>query len=263
MTKYQIFYDDFPGSTGYLEINGVAQPPGNTVEISQGQLAQTSFVTGISNGDTLRIRAFDGTAWSAWSPFFMVTPLANHPPVVATGNVTASHNQTLALSSLFTVSDADGDAITGYQLFWAAPPTANSGYFVINGVKQVSGPNLDITAAQLSQTSFVTGSVTDSLQIRASDGASWSGYAAFTVTVPPNTPPTIRSSNWPTLRGSILPLSSMLSLFNVRDADGDAITRYQVWDSTRDPNSGYWTIGGVAQPAGTVIDPIFGNGFDP
>jgi len=253
MTKYQIFYDDFPGSTGFLEINGVAQPPGNTVEITQAQLAQTSFVTGTTSGDTIRIRAFDGTLWSDWSPFFNITPLPNRPPVVTTANLTEARNQTLALSSLFTVTDADSDTMTRYQL-WDSTGDANSGYFVVNGVAQPAHTIITISAAQLAQTDFVTGKIGDSLQIRAYDGQAWSAsdnaaWAPFNITVP-DAAPVVTTSNVAEGHFQTLALSS---LFSVSDADGDAITQYQLWDSTSAPNSGFFSVNGIAEPAHTVI----------
>ena len=44
------------------------------------------------------------------------------------------------------------------------------------------------------------------------------------------------------------------SLFSVSDADNDTITAYQFWDSTADPASGHWVVGGAAQTAGHAID---------
>jgi len=44
------------------------------------------------------------------------------------------------------------------------------------------------------------------------------------------------------------------SLFSVTDADGDFIAKYQVFDSTSDPSSGYWAINGVAQGSNVAID---------
>jgi len=249
MTKYEVRYDDFPHSTGYVAINGVAQPVSQTIQITAAQLAQTSYVTGISAGDGLRVRAFDGTAWSNWA-LFMVTPTPNHAPMVTMADVTKGHNQTLALSSLFTASDPDGDTITNYQI---ADNTTdpNSGYFVINGVTQSAGPTINITAAQLPQTSFVTGTVSDSLMIQALDGAGTSsGFALMTVIVS-NAAPVVTTANVTRQHFQTLALSS---LFSVSDADGDTITRYQLWDGTRDPNSGYFLVNNQVQAAGTVID---------
>jgi cytochrome oxidase Cu insertion factor (SCO1/SenC/PrrC family) len=249
MTKYEVRYDDFPHSTGYVAINGVAQPVSQTIQITAAQLAQTSYVTGISAGDALRVRAFDGTAWSNWAPFF-VAPTPNHAPVVTMADVTKGHNQTLALSSLFTASDPDGDTITNYQI---ADNTTdpNSGYFVINGVTQSAGPTINITAAQLPQTSFVTGTVSDSLMIQALDGGGTSsGFALMTVIVS-NAAPVVTTANVTRQHFQTLALSS---LFSVSDADGDTITRYQLWDGTRDPSSGHFVVNGADKSAGTIID---------
>ncbi len=96
-----------------------------------------------------------------------------HPPVVTTTDVTDRHSQSVALSSMFSVSDADGDTMTKYEL-WDSTSDPNSGYFVVNGVAEPAHTIIDITAAQLAQTSFLTGTVGDALQIRAFDGYGWS-----------------------------------------------------------------------------------------
>jgi len=60
-----------------------------------------------------------------------------------------------------------------YQL-WDSTADPSSGHFVVNGVAQAAGTVIGVTAAQFSQTTFVTGTVGDSLQIRAFDGRAWS-----------------------------------------------------------------------------------------
>ena len=45
----------------------------------------------------------------------------NNPPVVTGSNITATHGQSFAASSLFNATDADGDAITNYA-FWDTEP---------------------------------------------------------------------------------------------------------------------------------------------
>jgi len=49
--------------------------------------------------------------------------------------------------------------------------------------------------------------------------------------------------------------TQLSSLVSVSDADNDTITKYQLWDGSRDPNSGHWVVNGVAQAAGTVTLP--------
>src|SRR5262249_10535503 len=162
-----------------------------------------------------------------------------------TSDQSAQFNQSLALSGLINVTDADGDAITKYQL-WDSTRDPASGHWVVNGVAQAAGTVIDITAAQLAQTSFFTGTVADSLQVRAFDGQAWSApdtasWAPFAVNVPLNAPPVnhapvVSTSNRSVPHGQSVALST---LFSVSDVDGDAITKYQLWDSTRDPLSGH------------------------
>jgi len=257
ITKYQLWDSGRDPNSGHFVVNGVVQAAGTVIEVTAAQLGQTSFITG-SLGDSLQIRAFDGIDWSAadtaaWAPFTVSVPDAL--PVVTTGNVTRAHLQSFALSSLFSVNDADGDAITKYQL-WDSNRDPDSGYFTVNGAPQLASTIITITAAQLAQTAFVTGTVSDSLQIRAFDGIEWSAadnaaWAPFTVTVPANNAPVVTTGTVNAQHGRSLALSGLLS---VTDADGDSMTRYQLWDSTRDPNSGYFMVGSVAYAAGTVIE---------
>lgn len=252
---YQLWDSTRDAASGWFVVNGVAQPAGTVITVSASQLASTYFVVG-TVGDGLQIRASDGFTWSAgdndaWAPF---TITIDHRPVVTTANVTETVNTVVPLSSLFSVSDPDGDSITKYQL-WDATRDSPSGHFVINGAVQAAGQVIEITAAQLAQTSFVAGSVGDGLQIRAFDGKAWSAadnatWSPFNVTVPADHAPVLTTAN---VTKSHLQTIALSSLFSVTDADGDAMTQYQLWDSTRDPASGHFVINGVAQAAGTVI----------
>src|SRR6202043_1504498 len=100
---------------------------------------------------------------------------------------------------LFTASDADGDPITEYE-FWESAGAAGSGHFFLNGVQQSASTIIDVPASQLGQFSFVTGTVSNNLQVRAYDGVSWSAgdtapWAPFTVSVPAPLPPVVTTSN--------------------------------------------------------------------
>src|SRR5260370_42387750 len=87
-------------------------------------------------------------------------------------NVTATRGQSFPAASLFTVTDADGDAITKYQFADGAPDPA-SGHFVVNGTVEPANTVIDVSAAQLAQTSFQSGTVSDHLGVRAFDGFDW------------------------------------------------------------------------------------------
>jgi hypothetical protein len=176
IVAYEFWDSTRDPSSGHFVVNGVAQAAGTVIDVTAAELAQTSFVTGTMS-DSLQIRAFDGTSWSAadnfaWSPFNVNVP-ANHAPVLTTTDISASPGQVVAASNMFTATDVDHDPIVAYE-FWDSTRDPSSGHFVVNGVAQASGTVIEVTAAQLAQTSFDAGTVGDALQVRAFDGVAWS-----------------------------------------------------------------------------------------
>jgi hypothetical protein len=120
-------------------------------EVHVGRLQPSRKPSSAGSGaDTLWVGAYDGTLWGNWSNSFTVTGQADAAPTVTASNVTAAHGQSFAASSLFTASDADGDTISKYA-FWDTG--TGGGHFVLNGVAQGVGQEIDVTAAQLSQLS--------------------------------------------------------------------------------------------------------------
>lgn len=250
VTRYQ-FWDSIPDvASGHFVLNGSAQGANQAIEVAAGQLAQISFSTG-SITDDLWVRAFDGFAWSAWKQFH-VNPPANNAPLAVAPDFVAVHGQTsLAVAPLFTIADADGDAISRYQ-FWDSTPDPASGHFVLNGVAQGFNQAIDLAAGQLAQTSFAIGSTTDDLWVRGFDGFGWGAWEEFHVSPGPNQKPVTAALDMFPAHGQIN--LSAASLFTVADADADAITRYQFWDSSPDPASGHFVLNGVAQGVNQTID---------
>ena len=158
--------------------------------------------------------------------------------------------QNIAAASLFGVSDADGDAITNYQ-FWDSTTDASSGHFVVGGVAQGTNQNIDVTAAQLSSTTFQSGSGSDDLWVRAFDGAEWGVWKEFHVNAPVNRAPNVTAPDFTAISNQSAPASS---LFSVVDAEHDSIVTYQFWDSTGGAASGHFSINGVAQGINQSID---------
>jgi hypothetical protein len=211
------------------------------ITVSAAQLAQTTYQVG-GAADQLYVQASDGTLWSGWQGF-VVVPGPNRAPVVTAPNATLTHNQSVAASSLFTASDPDGDAIAGYQFYDAT----GNGHFVVNGVAQAAGVAITVTAAQLAQTSYQSGSGADQLYVQASDGTLWSGWQGFVATAPVDRAPVVTPSSQTLTYGQTVSASS---LFTVSDPDGDPITSYQFYDAT---GSGHFVVNGVAQAAGVAI----------
>jgi len=98
--------------------------------------------------------------------------------VVSASDQNVPNNASIAVNTLFAVSDADNDTITAYR-FWDSTTAAASGHFVVGGVAQGTNQNIDVSAAQLAQTAFQTGTVGDDLWVQATDGAAWSAWHEF------------------------------------------------------------------------------------
>jgi hypothetical protein len=193
------------------------------------------------------LRAFDGYAWSAWSPGFTVTAPPDAGPTVTAPNATLGRGASIAASSLFSATDADGDSMAQYQL-WDSNP--GGGRWLINGIGQLSNTAITITAGQLAQTSFQAGvNSTDDLYVRASDGYVFSPWVHFQVSAP-NHAAVVSVSNQTGAPGQGLAASS---LFSATDADGDSVQNVQYWDSNGDAASGYFVVNGVVQGANQAI----------
>src|SRR6185369_11624156 len=80
-------------------------------------------------------------------------------------------------SSLFTASDPNaGGGLVTYA-FW---DSNGNGHFVVNSAAKGAGVEIDVSAAQLAQTSYVAGGATDQLYVRVNNGFAWSGWQPFT-----------------------------------------------------------------------------------
>jgi hypothetical protein len=127
---------------------------------------------------------------------------------------------------------------------------------MLNGTVLPNGQITTLTAAQLSQLSFVAGSastpVSDTLEVAASDAAGFGAFATFTVTAGAHasTPaPTVTAAN--ALEAPSLTLAAS-GLFSATAFGGSTIASYEVEDTT--PNSGHWVFNGVIEPTNQLVD---------
>ncbi|MDA9436052.1 hypothetical protein XH88_30480 [Bradyrhizobium sp. CCBAU 51627] len=180
VTNYQLWDSTADPSSGHWVVGGTVQAANVAIGVTAAQLSTTTFQSG-SGSDDLWARAYDGIAWGAWKEFHVNAPL-DRAPVVTAADFHATPNQSVAASSLFSVSDADGDSISQYQ-FWDSTPAAASGHWSVSGAAQPTNTAINVSAAQLAATSFQSGTVSDDLWVRASDGAIWSNWQEFHVLV--------------------------------------------------------------------------------
>ena len=247
MAKYRFF--DSNAGNGRFTLNGNPQAELANVEINASDLANFRYLTSTTGtGDTLWVQAYDGFAWSAWKSFNVAAPV-NVAPTVNVQNLSPSKSTTfIAGASLFTVTDPDDAAATRYRFF---DGTVGNGRFSLNGSPQAEMANIDIAAGDLAGFRYLTSTTGtgDTLWVQAYDGFAWGAWKSFNVAAPANALPVVtvgnRSMNANTSVGAA-------TLFSVNDGDGDAITKYQFWDST--PGGGAFRINGAAQPVNANID---------
>jgi hypothetical protein len=164
-----------------------------------------------------------------------------------------------AASSLFSATDADGDALTYYLYDDSA--AANSGHFVVNGTVVPAGAGYAVTAAQLAQTTFVAGSggASDDLYVKAYDGYAYSNnglYSYFHVNVANSVIGSSNHAPMVTIPTTVISASAgqvfaASSLFSATDADSDALT-YYLYDDGAAANSGHFVVNGTVVPAGAA-----------
>src|SRR5207253_862856 len=136
------------------------------------------------------LQVMDAIGWDR-----MTTAKVDTPPVVTPTrtNIVATNGQSFTAATLFTASDADGDAITQYD-FWDTG--GGGGHFLVNGASQPTNQDVYVTAAQLGQTTYQSGSGTDTLWVRAYDGIKWGDWSSsFTVTASGETSASSTSSD--------------------------------------------------------------------
>ncbi|QOZ33208.1 hypothetical protein XH92_17280 [Bradyrhizobium sp. CCBAU 53421] len=244
-TLYDVW--DTGGGGAHFELDGVALPVNQENIITAAQLSQLTYQIG-SGADTLQVRANDGTVWGAWSSKGTMTGPTDSGPVETVANVTATHGQSFAGSSLFTYSDPFGSAATQYDVFDTG---SGGGHFALNGVALALNQDNIITAAQLSQLTYQSGSGADTLWVRANDGTVWGAWSnKITVTAPTDAGPVETVANLTVAHGQAL---SPSSLFTYSDPLGSAATQYDVWDTGA--GGGQFMLNGTALPTnqGNII----------
>jgi hypothetical protein len=172
---YELWQDG--GTGGHFAVNGAVQPMNQAIALDQAQLAQSTFQWTGGTPASLWVRASDGQAMTDWA-HFRVTDAGNHAPVLTAVDATLALNQSVAVGSLISASDADHDPL-GYEL-WQDGGTG--GHFTVNGAAQEKDHSIVLTQAELAAATFDwTGGAPGSLWARAYDGHAYSDWSHFAI----------------------------------------------------------------------------------
>ena len=109
--------------------------------------------------------------------------LQNLPSSVTGNSVTVGVGQSVSAGTAFSVSDPEGDAMVTYAFKdWGVGST--TAYVSVNGVRQPDGSWIEVSAADLAQTTIVGGSEpgSESIYVWAHDGTRWGSAGKLSVT---------------------------------------------------------------------------------
>ena len=138
----------------YMEVGNTSYAQGATVDVAAANLSNFWIHSATGNKtDALTVQVYDGYAWSAAQNISIVTHGPNHAPVVSATTTSFGLSQAVAASSIFSVADADGDAMTQYQI---TDTTVGGSTLLLNGVAQAANTPITVSAANLSQLQIET-----------------------------------------------------------------------------------------------------------
>jgi hypothetical protein len=184
----------------------VAQSGGREIDVTPTDVAGTVFDAGTLGGtDTLwaRLLQDDGTL-TGWQQFTVTAPKASLPTLSVSSDGSANRGQTLALSTLVTIADPGFVSYQKLEL-WDSNGTVGGGQFVVNGMAQTGGHEMDITPANVAGTVFDAGTLggTDTLWARLfQDDGTLTSWQQFSVTAPQATLPSLTVSTNPQVAGA-------------------------------------------------------------
>ena len=186
------------------------------------------------------MRASDGIQYGAWQSI-TATDNCTGRHTHQLPNITVSHNNPVAASTLFTANDQDGDGIAQYD-FWGSGSAG--GHWLLNGMVLPNGQDNFVAAAQLSLVTYQGGAGSETIWVRASDGIQYGAWQSITAT---DTAPVVTPINANITVSHNNPVSAS-TLFTANDQDGDGIAQYDFWGSGS--AGGHWLLNGTVLPNG-------------
>jgi hypothetical protein len=170
------------GGNGHLTLDGKAEPNGQWVYVSAGDLANLTYVAGANPGtDTVQVTAFDATL-SKWLGIASFPATTTVEPVANLKNFAVAEGQSLSVGPITSVSNPSGDSITDYAFMDAG----TNGHFAAGGTAEPNSKWVVVPWFGLEDIQYVAGSTTgtDPIEVRVFDASTerWTAVSDATAT---------------------------------------------------------------------------------
>ncbi|MEM9943794.1 MAG: M10 family metallopeptidase C-terminal domain-containing protein [Planctomycetota bacterium] len=230
--------DNSPGGGRLVDSTGQVFPQAEYIYVLAPELSTIRYRGAVDGprSEQIGIIAFDGFSTSEVAEFTMRTTAK---PTVTDFEATVLTNQPKVATEIFTANDNDGDPIQFY-IVNDYDPSATSGFWSLNGVRQNAGSWFVVQASELDQLTWTGGSVgpvDELVGAMAFDGFEFGEVFNFTIRTV--TPPevdgidsAVKANHYLNfLTGGTSPLSGTMPagsgpVVTSSDADGDPIERY-------------------------------------
>ena len=257
----------FADDSGFWEFRGERLTAGEFTVVRAEDFNELFYV-GASRGpqqEEVLVQVFDGFQFSDISRLTIrtVTPptitandasvQANHYLNFATGGSANVPGTVPDGTTFLTASDADGDAIDQY-LFRDHRFNLNGGQFFVDGTPIPQGDFFRVAADQLDTVEYrggVVGPQQELITVQVLANGVWSEQTTFSLSTLENRfRPTVDIVNVTARTGTVQRLDS---LFSWEDLDGDILQTFSFFDTGDSPESGFFTVNNVVQPARQFI----------
>ena len=254
IVEYSVKDDDGTVESSFLTLNGSVLAAGEFHTFDAEELANVRYHAGTVVGDeTLRVRASDGIFNSNTAIASVFTVRENTTrPIMETQNMFSVANEFIKVSTFYNGYDPDGYPNVRMK-FKDLNAKTNSGNFRLDGIRQASNTWFYVRADQFDKLEYFSGTqrTRENLLGRVFDGEKWSRPARCNFTTSPNV-------NRPVVEPYYIAKGASESfpvteLFGVTDADGNSIKSIEFRDVSLQSNSGFLTVKGIVQPAGTWL----------
>ena len=254
ITAFRFRDDNATSVSGFFTVNGVVQASNVFFEVDASELSTVRYNAGLVVGtENFSVQVSDGQRLSNVATSQAFTVVANFfPPEITAIPTDVLESETIPLSSIFTVSDPEGNEVVSYFLNDRSA-NFNGGHLLLNGVRQPSAQFFRITANQLNNVEYVGGQFnqTENVAIQAFDGEFFSDITNVAVTTVANQfRPVTTAFNLNSRLGRVVAAES---LFSFSDQDGNSLRSVSFLDTGTSPDSGFFTINGARQTAGSFF----------